>query len=556
MFKKGEVIETLDPRFIVDLDWDGHEFDLPRLEPERRARDCPSESYRKFLERPNIDHQLAFAVVFCLYVKDKQIDLPGVDEDAVPEDCDHASLRLIQETRPQELKPEEWSAMVWTAYRNVFPVSREHVLHKYAEHVVPDLSVRERELVYDVVGLPRRSSNLALTKDLKDHFESIVVLVWFDQPYEHSCLPTAQLEFDGDSLRLVALFDGTAVRVNRVGQGMNLEDRVRTIERFCGSSCQCSLCRWELDQKLSAPELLELGKHFLVQGDTSKAQQCLKQCTVMVPSDAESWHALGAVYLADGKFLEAQRLWNDVSSSHDSCRRHEGIHLELAKQEAYGHLVGLRHSSETVTTHEITFSPILDNVFVAKKILGEQTCRDIIGWAHECDWTTQRHYAVPTKDVPVHASSPLLSWFNDWMAELGCVLASMFHTTTNFYVHDAFCVHYEGGARSSRLPIHTDESTHSFVLALSDGFTGGGTYFRGVDRVVTLQVGDLLAFRGDLVEHGGEIVKTGSRYILAGFLFHDDDGVARRGEKRSHCFTETSRREMDSKSAFSFGFMS
>ena len=145
-------------------------------------------------------------------------------------------------------------------------------------------------------------------------------------------------------------------------------------------------------------------------------------------------------------------------------------------------------------------------------------------------WTQQRHYAVPTQDIPVHkcgADSWLMTWFNAWMhQQVRPLLARLFETTCNYYVHDAFIVRYEATSPFSYLPIHVDESSHSLVLALNEhehDYQGGGTYFYHTNETVQLQTGELLSFRGDQFLHGGQAVTSGVRYILAIFLFHDDD---------------------------------
>lgn len=69
----------------------------------------------------------------------------------------------------------------------------------------------------------------------------------------------------------------------------------------------------------------------------------------------------------------------------------------------------------------------------------------------------------------------------------------------------------------------TDESTHSFVLALNNDFEGGGTYFYDSDTTIRADTGSVLSFRGDDIRHGGEPIQSGTRYILAVFLYYDDD---------------------------------
>lgn len=116
--------------------------------------------------------------------------------------------------------------------------------------------------------------------------------------------------------------------------------------------------------------------------------------------------------------------------------------------------------------------------------------------------------------------------------------------------------------------LDTDESTHSFVLALNDDFEGGGTYFYERDKVVRPPKGCTLSFAGGEIFHGGERVTSGVRYILAVFLYHDEDSntesiQSNGGEKHlkrevaptgtiSTVFRESKQQKTE---AFSFGFV-
>jgi len=84
-------------------------------------------------------------------------------------------------------------------------------------------------------------------------------------------------------------------------------------------------------------------------------------------------------------------------------------------------------------------------------------------------------------------------------------------------VHDAFLVRYTAGAQC-HLPLHVDESQLSFTLALNDAFVGGGTYFASLRRALLPAIGHLIAFDGHTL-HGGEPIVSGTRYIVAAFLF-------------------------------------
>ena len=108
------------------------------------------------------------------------------------------------------------------------------------------------------------------------------------------------------------------------------------------------------------------------------------------------------------------------------------------------------------------------------------------------------------------------------------------------------------------MPIHTDESTHSFVLALNEDYEGGGTHFFDHDKTVKLRTGDMLSFRGDSLWHGGEALTAGTRYIMAVFLYHDDDGKPLQqsglNKRPRGNLSQSFQKTKDQKTEFTFGF--
>jgi hypothetical protein len=87
-------------------------------------------------------------------------------------------------------------------------------------------------------------------------------------------------------------------------------------------------------------------------------------------------------------------------------------------------------------------------------------------------------------------------------------------------IFDAFFVKYSACGGQRHLPVHRDQSTHSFTIALNgtDCYGGGGTYFCDLARAVVPERGQVLSFHGDLV-HGGDPITWGTRYIVVAFTY-------------------------------------
>ena len=80
------------------------------------------------------------------------------------------------------------------------------------------------------------------------------------------------------------------------------------------------------------------------------------------------------------------------------------------------------------------------------------------GLAQAGGWTTSRHYAVPTTDIPVHEVTSVRQWFNVSLRDrLWPLLAGQFGVPSSaLRVIDAFVVKYTAGSQCS-LPLHCDQ---------------------------------------------------------------------------------------------------
>lgn len=355
-----------------------------------------------------------------------------------------------------------------------------------------------------------------------------------------SCVPSAALELLASSTRLqcslVSLYNS-----------IKLEGGEFTVfTRPPSSQCQCLRCEYSRDpQQAFSSSSLQSGnvEHFqrlahclfLQDEKYDEAKELYQLCHDAFPSGrvrekADVWHAIGAVELTRHEFVKAQRHWRAGNDCYSVT--HSGISLQLDKQQAYGYWDPLP-SDESPKTHypdRMEYETVAPRrLFIAPKMVAPETCEQLIEWAEEFGskggWTTSRHYAVPTNDVPIHQVPKVLDWFQQWMnTRVQALLREQFQTSRRFYVHDAFLVRYSAAAKSRFLPLHYDESTHSMVLALNDNFEGGGTYFYNVDKTIAPSAtGSLVTFRGNQMLHGGNVVTKGVRYILAVFMYLDDD---------------------------------
>lgn len=401
---------------------------------------------------------------------------------------------------------------------------------------------------------------------------------------EHeTCLSNAIWEYNHtkERMELVALYDldqDEKWHVSYTGApSENWQQRQTSLKERYGPQfvCHCVWCKLDEQQQqqgnsnsntiLPPPDTLvrnvvRLGHVAMANQQYNRALLLYRHALERDPSQLSVWHAIGAVLLAQRKFLQAQRHWNQAllasasttttsdpaaaaaAATLEDYQKTKGVAVQLEKLQAYRYLhpINLKTDGSSSSLSSGTISHCGGRCFVTRDpIVSEQTCRMILEWVATADdcWTTSRHYAVPTHDVPVHQIPQLLNWFLDWFHHtVHPLLEQQFlvdkkKKSGRFYVHDAFVVRYQaqGGGSSSScpyLPIHVDESTHSFVLTLNDheNFTGGGTYFCDWDCLVSpTKPGVLVSFRGDSLRHGGNPVTRGERYILAGFLYYDDD---------------------------------
>ena len=272
--------------------------------------------------------------------------------------------------------------------------------------------------------------------------------------------------------------------------------------------------------------------------------------------EADLFYNVGAIYLSQRKFSLAQQHWKNGTQY---INVHEELSKQLTKQRAYQYFhPEFRKLNETIKPTQRSLYSAKQPIFNSSNIIDVATCRKLIQWALEYasnngGWTNDRHYSVPTTDIPLHLVPNLLEWFKGWMTQvLLPTLENQFAISNGdgqqqrFYVHDAFLVRYEASTSNHFLPLHYDESTHSCVCSLNDDFAGGGSYVYSLNRSIVPPTGGMVSFLGNRCLHGGSPVTSGVRYILAIFLYLDGIlccSTYKENRKKSFSFSSISKGE-------------
>ena len=135
-------------------------------------------------------------------------------------------------------------------------------------------------------------------------------------------------------------------------------------------------------------------------------------------------------------------------------------------------------------------------------------------------WLLDRHANYPTTDLEIKnivSSSIVYSKLN----KIYDVIQAQYNVPSNILkATDLFLVRYDSNLQN-KLKKHKDGSEFSFIIALNNDFTGGGTCIN--KTINKLDTGKCLIFCGQN-RHSGIKINSGTRYIVAGFIEIIDRG--------------------------------
>ncbi|GAN05177.1 hypothetical protein MAM1_0084d04646 [Mucor ambiguus] len=154
------------------------------------------------------------------------------------------------------------------------------------------------------------------------------------------------------------------------------------------------------------------------------------------------------------------------------------------------------------------------------QLLSQSECQHVLDTCRrETEWTTDRHSAFATTDIPIRNHDQLAFLETLIKDRLFDELAHHYgFKTADLEFRDVFLVKYSANGQKG-LRLHTDGCLFSLTLLISHehDFQGGGTYYGSIDKVVHLKQGDA-AYHAARVMHSGIDITQGVRYILVGFV--------------------------------------
>ena len=163
------------------------------------------------------------------------------------------------------------------------------------------------------------------------------------------------------------------------------------------------------------------------------------------------------------------------------------------------------------TAQDIYSWPLLEPFF----------CSEIINVAEFYGkWKTDRHEFYPTRDMPlsdIGVDETYNKILKEYVYEAAIHKWNLEGKKWKDLKFENFIVKYEPN-KQAHLSLHHDSSKITAIVALNDGFEGGGTYFERQKVLLKNQVGHVSIHPGNITHrHGARPVTGGVRYTLVTF---------------------------------------
>jgi|GEM_PF-2760477 len=372
----------------------------------------------------------------------------------------------------------------------------------------------------------------------ENFFEKITGLVLIGDDtlngFSHSCIPRYNFKFvSGISFSLEeTAFSKSEKTISLIPVNTEFSERQSLLlER--GIVCRCARCNAESNvvKGLYPMIPLEFYKDLCILNEAFdlEVEDILNSILHYYPNSSWAIYKKARLLGWADQWAEANRLRSAFISNcknPDDPEFMEKIKLNVEQQKFF---VSKTQMDPHRIVDEFSEVRIGNSLVLMSKVplLSKEECNTMIFAAEEYaslnnGWTTDRHYAVSTTDVPVAKLEKVHSLSKVLFCERIFPVLSLQHSidVSSIRVIDAFLVKYDAAAGQCYLPLHVDESQFSITVALNGDFEGGGTYFLDIDTTLNPIVGGMVSFPGTLM-HSGHPVTEGTRYIIAAFLYSE-----------------------------------
>ena len=380
--------------------------------------------------------------------------------------------------------------------------------------------------------------------DPGSYYPSVYVSAIFEELDEvaHSCAPSLRIEvakdtaLQGLSIHVSKVNDSsisgeTNLSIARVGVDGGVDEREELLRQSLGLTgpCSCIRCTCCCCEEKNV-NVLKLLAHDAMENERyDDALGYLEAALRLDPTDGKLLYERARVTSWSDRWSEAHQL---ILEAHVLAPDNEQISAEMNSYNAYTSAFAGKICAKTdIKRSDLELYD--GKVRVYEGLLDRDECSGVIAQVEaqvssQGGWTTSRHYAVPTTDIPVHTVPAALCWFNKCMhLHVFPLLADQFDVVAErIRVIDAFVVKYTS-EKQRALPLHCDQSQFSLTIAMNprEEYEGGGTFFEETGVVTNCDQGGVISFDGALL-HGGYPVSKGTRYVVVAFLYEQVEGDA------------------------------